>query len=155
MDRQETLQELKSLLGDYLKAQELDLVDLIYRYEGRNLFLRILMDKPRGGISLEECARLNNEINRILDEKEILKTRYILEVFSPGLDRPLLTRSDFLRCINRNIRLFLLEAINGKVELEGVITKVEDESVYIDIEGRSVAVPLTKIKKAKQIIKII
>jgi len=155
MDRQETLQELKSLLGDYLKAQELDLVDLIYRYEGRNLFLRILVDKPRGGISLEECARLNNEINRILDEKEILKTRYILEVFSPGLDRPLLTRSDFLRCINRNIRLFLLEAINGKVELEGVITKVEDESVYIDIEGRSVAVPLTKIKKAKQIIKII
>ena len=155
MDRQETLQELKSLLGDYLKAQELDLVDLIYRYEGRNLFLRILVDKPRGGINLEECARLNNEINRILDEKEILKTRYILEVFSPGLDRPLLTRSDFLRCINRNIRLFLLEAINGKVELEGVITKVEDESVYIDIEGRSVAVPLTKIKKAKQIIKII
>jgi len=155
MDRQETLQELKSLLGDYLKAQELDLVDLIYRYEGRNLFLRILVDKPRGGISLEECARLNNEINRILDEKEILKTRYILEVFSPGLDRPLLTRSDFLRCINRNIRLFLLEAINGKVELEGVITKVEDESVYIDIEGKSVAVPLTKIKKAKQIIKII
>ena len=152
MDRQTIINELRDLLGSYLKDQGLDLVDLIYRYEGRNIYLRILVDKPEGGISLGECARLNNEISRILDEKDILRDRYMLEVSSPGLDRPLLTRSDFLRCIHRNARLFFLESINGKTELEGVITKVEDNSVYIDIDDNTLEIPLAKIKKAKQII---
>jgi ribosome maturation factor RimP len=152
MDRQTIINELRDLLGSYLKGQGLDLVDLIYRYEGRNIYLRILVDKPEGGISLGECARLNNEISRILDEKDILRDRYMLEVSSPGLDRPLLTRSDFLRCIDRNARFFFLESINGKTELEGVITKVEDNSVYIDIDDNTLEIPLAKIKKAKQII---
>jgi len=152
MDRQTIINELRDLLGNNLKDQGLDLVDLIYRYEGKYIYLRILVDKPEGGISLDECARLNNEISRILDEKDILRDRYILEVFSPGLDRPLLTKSDFLRCIDRNARFFLLESINGKTELEGVITKVEDNSVYIDIDDNTLEIPLAKIKKAKQII---
>jgi ribosome maturation factor RimP len=154
MDRQEIINELKNLFGEYLKAQGLDLVELIYRYEGRGLFLRILADRPEGGISMEECSRLNNEISRILEEKDILQSRYILEVSSPGLDRPLKTKSDFLRCINRKARLFLSEQVNGKIELEGIIIRAEDDSVYVDIGGESVEIPLLKLTKAKQIINI-
>lgn len=84
-----------------MKNQNLDLVDIIYRYEGRGLVLRVLVDKPEGGITLDECAGLNNEISRILDEKDMLQQRYILEVSSPGLDRPLNSKNDFLRCINK------------------------------------------------------
>lgn len=156
MDRQKILVELKDFVSGYLKEQGLRLVDLIYRYEGRDLFLRILVDKPEGGITLDECARLNDEISRILDDKDIIKQRYILEVFSPGLDRPLVAKSDFLRCVNRNVRFFLCESINGKMELEGIITKIDGDSVYIkDLQGKLIEIPLAKIKKAKQIIDII
>ncbi|MFH1640417.1 MAG: ribosome maturation factor RimP [Candidatus Omnitrophota bacterium] len=154
MDKQEIISELKDIIGEYLRVQGLDLVDLIYRYEGRGLFLRILTDRPQGGINLAECARLNNEISRILDEKDILQGRYILEVSSPGIDRPLKTKSDFERCMNRKARFFLSEPVNGKIELEGVIAKAEDDSVYIDIEGESVDIPLAKLAKAKQIVDI-
>jgi ribosome maturation factor RimP len=155
MDRQEIITELKNIIGEYLRVQGLDLVDLIYRYEGQGLTLRVLTDRPCGGINLKECSHLNYEISRILDEKGILETRYILEISSPGLDRPLKTKSDFERCINRKARFFLSEPINSKIELEGIITKVENNAVYIDIEGEATQIPLIKLTKAKQIIDII
>jgi len=152
MDRQEIIVELKNIIGDFLKIQGLELVDLIYRHEGRDLALRILVDRAQGGITLGECAALNNQISEILDEKDILQEGYILEVSSPGLDRPLETKSDFLRCMNRKVKLFLNESINGKIELEGLISKVEDDSVYIDCKNATIQIPLIKINKAKQII---
>jgi len=152
MDRQAIVDELKSIIQDFLLAQGLDLVDLILRYESRDLVLRILADKPEGGISLGECANLNIQISRILDEKDILKERYILEISSPGLDMPLKTKSDFRRCLNRRVRFFLKEAINGKVEIEGIINRVEEDLVCVDIDDGLVQIPLPKIAKAKQIV---
>ena len=152
MDRQTVINELSSIIGEYLKMKELDLVDFIYRYEGRDLFLRIIAEKPEGGITLDECAHLNNELGLILDEKNILQTMYILEVFSPGIDRPLKTKNDFLRCINREVKFFLNESIEGKLELDGIIQKVDAEAVYIGTKDRILAIPISKIGKAKQII---
>jgi ribosome maturation factor RimP len=152
MDRQEIIAKLRDVIGSYIKEQGLDLVDLIYRYEGRGLFLRILVDKPERGISLDDCAYINNEISRILDEKNILQERYILEVASPGLDRPLTTGKDFLRSMNRKARFFLSELIDGKIELEGIINNLDDEAVYIASQGRIIKIPLSKINRAKQVI---
>ena len=152
MDRQEIIAELRDIIGSYIKEQGLDLVDLVYRYEGKGLFLRILVDKPEGGISLDDCAYLNNEISRILDEKNILQERYILEVASPGLDRPLTTKKDFLRCMNKKARFFLNELVEERRELEGIINSVDDEAVYIDSQGRVIKIPLSKINKAKRVI---
>lgn len=152
MDRREIINELTQIIGDYLKDRGLDLVDLIYRYEGRDLFVRIIVDKPEGGISLKECAQLNNEISNLLDQKDIPEQRYILEVSSPGIDWPLKTKHDFLRCINRAVRFFLNESINGKIELEGIILKVEEDAVYIDLDKQSIRIPLSRINKAKQIV---
>lgn len=151
MDSQEVINELRIIIGDFLKKQNLDLVDLAFRYEGKDLGLRLLTDKPEGGITLDECAYLNNEISRIIDEKGILQQGYILEVSSPGLDRPLNSKNDFLRCINRTVRLFLNEPINGKWELEGLVSAVGEDSVSIGITGQALEVPLSKITRAKQI----
>ena len=152
VDRQEIIAELKNIIGEYLKIQGLDLVDLILRQEGRDLILRIIADRPEGGITVGECANLNERISNLLDEKDILQTRYVIEVSSPGLDRALKTRNDFLRCINRRARFFLNELINGKIELEGLISKVGNDSVYIESRNELIEIPLTKINKAKQVI---
>lgn len=152
MDRQEIIEELRGIIGEYLKSQRLDLVDLIYRREGRDPILRILVDRPEGGITIGECAVLNRQIGSLLDEKEMVQERYILEVASPGLDRALKSKNDFSRCINRKVRFFLNEQINGKIEIEGVINKVEGDSVYIEGKDEVVEVPLTKINRGKQII---
>jgi ribosome maturation factor RimP len=152
MNKQEIIAKLQDIIADYLKIQGLTLVDLILRQEGRDLVLRILVDRPEGGITLDECAGLNIQISELLDEKDILQTRYILEVASPGLDRPLKTKNDFLRCLNRKARFFLNESVNGKIEVEAVISKVENDSVYVQSNNELIEIPLTKINRAKQII---
>lgn len=152
MSREERIIELENFFKDYLRTQGLDFVELIYRYEGRNLVLRLLVDKPEGGIILDECAELNNQISRILDEKNLIQDRYILEVFSPGLDRPLKTKNDFSRCINRRVKFFLSEAINGKIEIDGVIKEPQEQGVSIETGGGEVQIPFSKINKAKQIL---
>jgi ribosome maturation factor RimP len=152
MDRQELITQIKALIADYLKNQAVELVNLIYRHEGQNLFLRILVDKPEGGIRLDECAYLNNQISSMLDEKDIIQTRYILEVSSPGLDRPLVTKSDFLHCLGRNVRFFLRRQINGKTELEGRIKGAGEESIDVQMQEQCLKIPLSDIARARQII---
>lgn len=146
------INELKSLLKDYLASLNFVLVDIISRYEGRDLFIRILVDKSEGGINLDECARLNRDIGGLLDEKDIIKEKYILEVSSPGLDRPLKTREDFSRFLNKKVKFFLNEAINGKLEWDGLINQVSQESVFVATAEGTMEVPIIKINKAKLII---
>ena len=148
----EVIDKIKILVASIFEEKQLCLVEIKHFYQAGTLFLRILVDRPEGGISLGECAHLNNELARILDEKNILEARYILEVSSPGLDRPLVTEKDFLRCMNRCARVFLNDLVNGKREWAGRISKVQQESVIIEIEGGLVEIPLAKIVKAKQIL---
>lgn len=152
MDRDAFIIELRGLLEDYLKNKNLELVDISCRRQGRDMIAQIFVDKPEGGISVGDCAYLNNEIGAILEEKDIIKESYTLEVSSPGLDRPLKTKNDFLRCSNKRVKFFVNEQIEGKWEFEGVISKVGDESVCIDAGGLAVEIPFTKIIKAKQIV---
>lgn len=162
----ELTSELSLLLKDYLGSLNFVFVDIICRYEEGNLVLRILADrsedhglasfgqshKPEGGINLDECARLNRDIGMLLDEKDIIRERYILEVSSPGLDRPLKTGEDFSRLLNKKAKFFLSEAVNGKLEWDGLINKVSQESVFIITKEGTIEAPLLKINKAKLII---
>ncbi len=152
MDKEHSINEFKNFLSNFFKTRNLDLIEVIHRYEGRDLFLRILVDKPEGGISLGECALLNRELGNMLDEKNLLEQRYILEVSSPGLDRPLKTEADFIRCLNKKVKFFLSEFINGKLEWDGLINKVSEGKVYASIGEVILEIPLDKINKAKQII---
>lgn len=151
MDRETFVAQLKSLVSEYLTIQNLELVDFIYRYEGRDLVLRILVDKPDGGITLDECVYLNTELSRILDERDIIKEKFILEVSSPGLDRPLKTKSDFLRCKNKNVRFIFSEKINGKGEFVATINTATEDSVSVSLAGEETIIPFSKLIKATQI----
>jgi len=150
MDREALINDFKLFLEGFFKERDLDFVELIYRYEGRDLFLRVLVDKFEGGITLDECARLNRELGNILDEKNILENRFILEVSSPGLDRNLKTENDFKRSINKRVRFFLNDYINGKLEWEGIVNKVEGPVVFVDTGNGLIELPLVKINKAKR-----
>lgn len=152
MDRNEIIEKLRSLIGGFLESRGYLLVDLAYRYEGRDIFLRILVDTPLGNISLGECAGLNSQIGSILDSENVIEGGYTLEISSPGLDRPLAGKFDFMRCRGRKIKVFLSELVCGKLEWDGIISKVEDEAIFIETGGNLLELPLGKINKAKQII---
>jgi len=151
MEYQVFSEDLKKLISPLLEEGDIELVELNFvRLPGRSI-LKLLVDRKTGRISLDECARLNAKISSLLDAQDIIKEGYILEVSSPGLDRPLKEKQDFSRCIDKKVRLFFSEPINGKFEVEGIIGRVTDESVYIDTVAGMVEIPLSRIRKAKQI----
>lgn len=151
MDGGALTDEIKALLEEFLRGKGMELVEFGVRREGgRGLILRLLADWPEGGITLGECAGLNRQICTILDEKEILNEPYVLEVSSPGLDRPLKNKNDFLRCKNKKARFFLNDFVNGKLEWDGLVEKVDEQAVYIRRGQEQMAIPLSKINKAKQ-----
>lgn len=153
MFKEEIVQKLTELAEGYLQAKGVDLIDITCRRDGRELAIMILVDFPAGGITLGECAGLNRGIGNLIEEGKLLAEGYILEVSSPGLDRPLRTPKDFARCRGKAVRFFFKEAVDGKWEQEGIINKVEGDFVYADIAGEIIAVPLSKIATGKQKIK--
>ncbi|RLB25757.1 MAG: ribosome maturation factor RimP, partial [Deltaproteobacteria bacterium] len=80
-----------------------DLVDVEYVTERGKWILRIYIDKP-GGVNVEDCAMFSNEIGDLLDVKEVISGGYVLEVSSPGLNRPLRKEKDFIWATGKKIK---------------------------------------------------
>ncbi|MFA5100654.1 MAG: ribosome maturation factor RimP [Candidatus Omnitrophota bacterium] len=152
MKSEQLIAELEKLIGEFLASHGMELVELVYRFEGQGIVLRVIADYPRGGISMGECSRINRAIGDMLEEKNAIDSRYILEVCSPGFDRPLRTARDFKRCASKTVKCFLKEPINGKIEWDGVIGDVSDARVVLQTQQGVLELPLEKINKAKQII---
>ena len=150
MDREELITRLKELVSPFLERQNLELIDLISFHQGKRLVIRFLVDKPEGGISLGECAQLNSQLGKFFDEKDIIEGSYVVEVFSPGIDRQLKSNKDFLRNKNRDIELVLHEPVLDKKNLAGRLTQVLDDSIELEINGKLVEIARSNISHAAQ-----
>jgi len=151
MNYSKIIEDLKKIVLPILEKENIELVELDFIKTPGKSILRLLVDKKYGGISLSDCAQLNEKIGATLETYDSINN-YVLEVSSPGLDRPLKTKDDFLRCINRKIILNLSESINGKTEITGIIKNVSEDSLEIDLGYETKEISFHKIIKAKQII---
>jgi ribosome maturation factor RimP len=149
MDNQIILERIQQVIAPVLEDAQAELVELDLVRTSGQVIVRLLVDKIEERISLGECALINRRLGDVFEEQNIIPDRYVLEVSSPGLDRSLKTRNDFGRSLNKKAKFFLHEAINGKIEWDGVIKDVTGTGVSVDIEGQIVELPLSKINKAK------
>jgi ribosome maturation factor RimP len=153
----EILLRIRPIAEAYLGRAGYVLVDMrFYRRPGAPAVLEILVDKAEGGISLDECSSLNRELGDILEAEGFLSQAYVLDVSSPGLDRPLATAGDFRRARGRQVRFFLKELVEGKLEHCGTVDDISDDTVTIRVTdkkgSRAIAISLANINKAKQAI---
>ena len=152
--QQTLLEEIKKRVGPLLKANGMELVDLFISRGRRRSLLRFLVDKPTG-ITLDECARLNQEISRFLDEENIVQESYVLEVSSPGLDRPMKNTRDFQRCLGQIVKIALHQPLNGQNVWIGFMDGVDEENIIIRAEqGERVRIARKDIAWAKLEIKV-
>jgi ribosome maturation factor RimP len=152
MKKEESFCEVEKIIKDLIESRKLDFIEVKMHTEGRNTVLRVFVDKPEGGICLGECSDLNRTLGVLLEEKNIFEGSYILEVSSPGLDRPLKTAGDFGRNLGKSVKFFLNEPINGKIEWDGVVKEIKPDCVNIDTGSVLLEIGLTKINKAKLLI---
>ncbi|MFA5156914.1 MAG: ribosome maturation factor RimP [Candidatus Omnitrophota bacterium] len=152
MDNTAIIEELKAMIQPLLTESGFELVELNFSRSRFSSTLSVFADRIGGGITIDDCAMLNRKIGDLLEAQDIIQEKYLLEVSSPGIDRLLTTKNDFSRCIGKNVKFFLREAINGKIEVDGKVLKVDDVIVTIEEKKGNLDIPLFNINKARQIV---
>lgn len=139
------------LIQPILDEMNLELVDVEYKKEGKDWFLRVFIDKP-GGIDIEECGIVNEKLSEKLDEEDPIDIAYFLDVSSPGAERPLKTQQDFEKFVGEHVYMKLYEPISGEKEFEGTLISFENEIAVVEIRiktrKKQLEVPYNKIAKA-------
>jgi ribosome maturation factor RimP len=144
----EIVERVKELIAGYLEKNEVELVDMIYRREQGGMTLRLLVDTPEG-ITIAECEALNNYLSETLDKDNVIEEHYIVEVSSPGLDRPIVTDRDFARSVGKELDITTYEPIDMKRSHAGRLMGMDRENVVIESGGVSTVIPRAKIARAK------
>ncbi len=150
MNPEGVVQQVKSLIGPLLASRKVELVELTYRYGGKQPVLRFLVDTA-AGIRMNELSALNQAIGALLDEHEAIPERYALEVSSPGLDRPLKAAADFERVIGRRVRVQTNVPVDEKHEHIGTLVNAGEEAILLRLDNdlkRKIA--LSQIARAVQ-----
>ena len=110
-----------------------DLVDAEYKKEGKDVFLRLFIDK-RGGVSIDDCEAFTRTVDPVFDEKLKHDADYF-EVSSPGLLRPLETMSDYLRYMDETLEISLFAEKDGLKQFNGKTKDADESGVTLEIEG--------------------
>ena len=145
-------QQVTDIVKPLIEEKGADLVELHIFRHGRILNIQVVVDLPDGGITIGLCGQINRDIDRALEGSSIFEGEYVVEVASPGLDRPLRTEKDFRRVIGRSIRFHLSEHILNKKEHWGKLAGVEENQLIVETKEGVILIPLTVIQKAVQII---
>ena len=145
---QEIIQRVRQLADPILIAEGLELVEIEFRREARGWVLRLYMDKE-GGITVDDCAWVSQEIGRSLDVEEVISTPYTLEVSSPGLTRFLKQEKDFVKYRDRWVKLTTNEPIGNQRQFKGRLRGLEGNEIRLEVNGEILRIPLATLLKAR------
>lgn len=131
-----------------IEGTPLELVDVEYVRE-RNWYLRVFLDKD-GGIDLEDCQSVSEQLSKVLDVKDPIVDNYLLEVSSPGLDRELKKDKDFIRYKGRSIDIHFFKPHNGtKILVANLIEKNAAGMLVVSIDGKDEQIDMKEISQIR------
>lgn len=139
--------DIERLVQPILEQEGYDLVEIkLSRYK-KNFRLQIFVDSDHA-VTLGECAHLSRLVGTALDTDDVIESRYVLEISSPGLDRPLHSDRDFRRRIGDDIEVILIEDGSDKT-VTGTLTGVQDNMLCLSGDKGEIKVPLTAVRQGK------
>lgn len=145
----EVVERVRSLAEPILIDRGLELVDVEFQRETQGWILRLYIDRL-GGVTLEDCQKVSEELGDHLDVADVIDHPYSLEVSSPGLDRPLTRDADFVRFAGKPARIVTHEPIEGQRNFRGRLAGLVDGAVLLALaDGRQVRIPRHLMAKAR------
>ncbi|OBS10359.1 ribosome maturation factor [Acidihalobacter prosperus] len=144
-------ERLEGLLSPLVAGMGFELWGLEYAQRGEQALLRVFIDRD-GGITLDDCALVSEQVGALLDVEDPITLAYRLEVSSPGLDRVLFKPEQYRRYIGARLKLRLRWAVEGRRNVQGRLVACDDEAVSIELEtGEAATVPLESVHRARLI----
>jgi ribosome maturation factor RimP len=144
------LQTLQALIEPVVSALGLELWGVEFHAAGRNSTLRIYIDAP-DGVSVDDCARVSHQVSGVLDVEDPIPEQYLLEVSSPGLDRPLYTLAQFQAYAGHQVQLRLRAPFEGRRKFKGLLNGVEGDAVLLVVDEEEYLLPIDQIDRANVI----
>lgn len=142
--------EIEKLIYDLLeiefKSTSYTLVDVEFVKEGQMKYLRVYVDKT-GGITLDDCSEISTLLSSKLDELDPIDEHYLLEVSSPGIDRPFKSEEDYLKNINQKVEVKLYKSINGEKYYEGLLLEKSNDHIIVDCDENKIKIDMSNISK--------
>jgi ribosome maturation factor RimP len=138
---------VERLLSGALEAEGYELMHVEYLPRGAASVLRLYIDKP-GGVTLDDCQKASRYAGVLLDVEDVIPHHYVLEVSSPGIERPLFREADYRRFLGKEIHLTTRAKIEERKNFTGVIRAVASDVLTLECDGRTYLVPLKQIRRA-------
>jgi len=145
-------QIVEDLLAPILEEMGLELVDVEYKKEGSNWFLRVFIDNETGNIDIDECSLVSERLSQRLDELDPIPNAYFLEVSSPGAERPLRKESDFRKAVGKHVHITTKEPIAGSTVFEGELLSFDGGELTVKEAKQTHVIPLEQIESARMAI---
>lgn len=124
--------KVAELMEPHIERQGFELVGVEFRQGTRHSLLRLLVDKPEGGIALNDLEKLSPLIGDLLDVYDPVDGRYTFEMASPGINRPLTRLKDFIAHVGRRVKIRTHQARERRRNFEGVLMAVTEAGVELD-----------------------
>ncbi len=144
-------ERVETLIKSTIEEIGYDLYDVEYAKEGKNYFLRVFIDKLEG-IDLEDCEKVNDAINNLLDEADYIKEQYFLEVSSPGIERVLRKDRHIEQNIGKKVQVKLFQKDeNRKKEYQGILQDFKEETITLETDVEKIEIERKKIAQIRTI----
>lgn len=150
------VEQTEQLVKPICEATQVELVDIEYVKEGQNFFLRIYVDTPEG-IDIDQCAEVAEALSEKLDQHDFIEDEYMLEVSSPGAERPLKTKEAVSNAVGAYVNIKTYKAIENQKEFEGTLTSFEEEVLTLEVlvktRKKVIEIPYNQAAKIRLAIK--
>ena len=141
-------ERVENLILSEVEKLGYELYDVQYTKEGKDYYLRIFIDKENG-IDLNDCEKVSEIVNPILDSADYIKEMYFLEVSSPGIERVLRKDKHLEQSIGKEIDIKLFKPIEKQKELTGVLNKYDENNIYIQLQKEEIQIERKNISLMK------
>ncbi|HEY8909615.1 MAG TPA: ribosome maturation factor RimP [Desulfosporosinus sp.] len=138
--------QIELLVEPIVKEKGLELVNVEYIREGAHWYLRLYIDKD-GGVDMDDCSAISHMVSEMLDQNNPIPQAYMLEVSSPGLERPLKKDEDFIRFQGSLVTVHTTSPFQGYKEFSGNLVGVINDEIVLEYEGKRIAIPRTLAKR--------
>lgn len=123
-------EKVENLISKTINDLGYDLYDVEYVKEGKDYFLRIYIDSEKG-IDLDDCEKVSNAINELIDKEDYIKEQYFLEVSSSGVERVLRKDKHLKANLGKEVSIKLFKQINGKKQYKGILKDFDENFITI------------------------
>lgn len=147
MDRSGVIQRAWERLEPELREQGYELVEVEFGRHGASSLLRVFIDRE-GGLTLDDCQAVSQLLDVVLDQAGFIQGGYVLEVSSPGFDRPVRKPEDFQRFIGEKIKIRTQTPILGRKQFKGTLQAFRDGLIEMECDGTTHAIHIGNVHKA-------